>query len=244
MDATSDDLLKPLGVDHLDGNRRRFRPPMARVLGAALTLALLAAGVAVAISADPLGGKLLTDSRPHAVGERQAAAVLEPSPAREPDPPRPDAGGGARVQEVPADAPRRTAAEVETASGVSVIRPSGAAAPASLVIRIPDNAAVTLNPAPDPRLVERTPQGVLPKIGADGARPSIVYARPAGTLPGGAHPVARVAIMVSGLGLNPTVTTDAIAKLPASVTLAFAPDGSDLERISTQAREEGHEVML
>jgi len=50
--------------------------------------------------------------------------------------------------------------------------------------------------------------------------------------------------MVSGLGLNPTVTTDAIAKLPASVTLAFAPDGSDLERISTQAREEGHEVML
>ena len=258
MDATSDDLLKPLGVDRPDGNPRQFRQPMMRIFGAVLASAHLGVGIAAAIMAAPLGGKPQAGGKPLAVstpeaggGERQAAALVEPRvahqadpPRHEPDPSRPESGASARAQDPAADSPRRTAAEVETASGVSVVRTNGVAAPASLIIRIPEDAAIALNPAPDPRLIERTRQGVLPKIGADGSRPSMVYARPAGALPDGARPVARIAIMVGGLGLNQTVTTDAIAKLPAPVTLAFAPYGSDLNRIVSQAREEGHEVML
>ena len=246
MDATSDDLLKPLGVDQPDGNSRQFRQPMMRIFGAILASALLGVGIAAAIMADPLGGKPQAGS-----GERQAAALVEPRvahesdpPRREPDPLRPETGASARAQDLAADSPRRTAVEVETASGVSVVRTNGVAAPASLIIRIPEDATIALKPAPDPGLIERTRQGVLPKIGPDGSRPSMVYARPAGALPNGARPVARVAIMVGGLGLNQTVTTDAIAKLPAPVTLAFAPYGSDLNRVVPQAREEGHEVML
>ena len=251
MDATSDDLLKPLGLDLPDGNPRQFRQPMMRIFGAVLASVLLGVGIAAAIMADPLGGKPLVGGTPQAGGERQVAALVESRvahesdpPRREPDPSRLETDAGARAQDLAAAPPRRTASEIETASGVSVIRPNGAAAPASLVIRIPEDAAVVLNPAPDSRLIERTRQGLLPKIGADGSRPSMVYARPAGTLPDGARPDARVAIMVGGLGLNQTVTTDAIAKLPAPVTLAFAPYGSDLNRVVPQAREEGHEVML
>jgi polysaccharide deacetylase 2 family uncharacterized protein YibQ len=84
----------------------------------------------------------------------------------------------------------------------------------------------------------------LPKIGPDGARPADVYARPAGTLPGGARPAARIAVLMTGLGISQSSTATAIAKLPAPVTLAFAPYGSDLERHAAQARSSGHEVML
>jgi hypothetical protein len=149
------------------------------------------------------------------------------------------------VQEVPSDAPRRTAAEVESASGVSVVRGDGTAAPASVVIRVPEPPApIRLAPAPDPRLVERSRHGVLPRIGPDGARPSQVYARPAGAMPDGVRPVGRVAVLVGGLGISQTVTNDAVAKLPPAVTLAFAPYGQDLERLAARAREAGHEIML
>jgi polysaccharide deacetylase 2 family uncharacterized protein YibQ len=138
----------------------------------------------------------------------------------------------------PGASARQSAEALEGASGVSVLRPPGEAAPGSIVIRVPD-AAVSLAPAPDDRLVERTRFGLLPKIGADGTRPAQVYARPAVPKTG-----PRVAIVVGGLGIGQIPTAEAISKLPPAVTLAFAPYGSDLERFVAQAREGGHEAML
>jgi uncharacterized protein len=138
----------------------------------------------------------------------------------------------------PAESARRSAQAVEGASGVSVVRPPGEAAPGSVVIRVPD-VAVRLEPAPDPRLVEHSRFGLLPKVGHDGARPVQVYARPAPAKTG-----PRVAIVVGGLGIGQSATGEAISKLPAAVTLAFAPYGGDLEHFVTQARGDGHEVML
>ena len=54
----------------------------------------------------------------------------------------------------------------------------------------------------------------------------------------------RIAILVGGMGISQTGTAEAIAKLPAAVTLAFAPYGSDLDRVVQRARGAGHEVML
>jgi polysaccharide deacetylase 2 family uncharacterized protein YibQ len=124
-----------------------------------------------------------------------------------------------------------------------VVRAGGAAAPSSVIIQVPEAAGGKLTPAPDQRLVERSRHGLLPKIGADGSRPAKVYAHPPGPLVDGARP-ARVALVVVGLGVSPTTTSDAVAKLPAAVTLAFAPHGGDLEKHVAQAREDGHEVML
>jgi polysaccharide deacetylase 2 family uncharacterized protein YibQ len=133
---------------------------------------------------------------------------------------------------------------VETASGVSVVRPAGPGAPAeAVIIRVPDAMGTALSPAPDARLVERSRNGPLPRVGKDGSRALTVYARPLGAERGGAAG-PRIALVVTGLGIGRTATAEAMAKLPPPVTLAFAPYGADLEANVGQARETGHEVML
>jgi hypothetical protein len=124
---------------------------------------------------------------------------------------------------------------------VKVVR-GGGEAPESIVIRVP-SPTDKLAPAPDKRLIERSRHGVLPRIGADGSRPADVYARPAPPPPGG-KPLPRVAIVVGGMGLSQSSTSDAITRLPGAVTLAFAPYGGEIERQVARARENGHEVML
>jgi polysaccharide deacetylase 2 family uncharacterized protein YibQ len=204
------------------------------MLGAALLVAVGSLALYVAFVDDPLGGE------PHAlvpIESKLPRAEPEAREARDAPPPRmPD------VAQQPDTRPRASASDVESASGVSVVRPDGVGPPPSLVIKVPTSSA--LSPAPDPRLIERTRNGNLPRIGADGARPAEVYARPDNMLPGGAPPVARVAIVVAGLGISQTATAAAISKLPPAVTLAFAPYGTDLEQHVTRARDGGHEVML
>jgi uncharacterized protein len=92
-------------------------------------------------------------------------------------------------------------------------------------------------------LVEKTEYGPLPRIGVTGQTPFAAYARPSvGAAAAGGKP--RIAIVVTGLGINLGGTLDAVAKLPDNVTLAFAPYGRDLERTVGAARAEGHEIFL
>ena len=95
----------------------------------------------------------------------------------------------------------------------------------------------------DPRLLETSRHGAIPKIAPDGARPSEIYARPVKPQAGRADQ-PRVAIVIEGLGIGANSTAEALAKLPAPVTYAFAPYGADLERWVARARGEGHEVLL
>jgi polysaccharide deacetylase 2 family uncharacterized protein YibQ len=103
----------------------------------------------------------------------------------------------------------------------------------------PGTVRGALAPAPDPRLVERSRFGPLPRIGSDGALPALVYARPAAAA---AQP--RIAILVTGLGTGEAVTLEAVSRLPPDITFAFAPYASDLDRLVGRARQDGHEVML
>ena len=93
---------------------------------------------------------------------------------------------------------------------------------------------------PDQRLLEPSPHGAIPKIAPDGARPSEIYARP--VKPQADAP--RIAIVIEGLGIGANGTAEALAKLPAPVTFAFAPYGTDLERWVARERRENHEVLL
>ncbi|MBX6425708.1 MAG: divergent polysaccharide deacetylase family protein [Variibacter sp.] len=104
----------------------------------------------------------------------------------------------------------------------------------------PDGAEL---PRPDPRLTETSRHGPIPRIGPDGTRPSEVYASPLARA-GAARPGAQIAIVVARLGVSAKGTDEALAKLPAAVTLAFAPYGADLDRLAAQARAGGHEVLL
>ena len=189
----------------------------------------MAAGLAglvlfVALRRDPDGGEPIAT----AVIEKRAApaqpSVVPPSAAT----------SDRRLQ--------ASARQVETESGVTVVRP-GAEVPGAIVITVPDDGAVRLAAAPDPRLVERTRYGLLPKIGPDGATPAQVYARPLGPPPA-TKPAGQIALLIGGLGISQSGTAEAIAKLPGSVSLAFAPYGSDLERSVQRARADGHEVFL
>ena len=164
-------------------------------------------------------------------------------------------GLGAERQRTSADDPappvaappengRASAAQVETESGVRVVRQNGGQAPGASVIRVPDsvrpeNERLSLPPAPDPRLTERIPLGLLPRVAEDGTTPRQFYARPFANT---GKP--RIAIVLTGVGVSARTTTDAIARLPGEFTLAFAPYGRDLEAQVMRARRDGHEILL
>ena len=110
-------------------------------------------------------------------------------------------------------------------------------------VAIPAGDGKVQTPAIDQRLIETSRHGTLPKTAADGTRPADVYARP---LTPSFEKVAgpRVALVVGGLGIGAAATFEALAKLPSTVTVAFAPYGTDLPRWVARARGEGHEVLL
>jgi polysaccharide deacetylase 2 family uncharacterized protein YibQ len=132
------------------------------------------------------------------------------------------------------------AESIERRSGVKIIRPGGGATPGALIIDVAKALNTGLAAAPDPRLIEQTHYGPIPRIGPDGARPAGIYARPAVSVPG----LPRIALLVGGMGLSPRATEAAIVGLPAAVTLGFAPYGADLARQTALAREAGHELIL
>jgi polysaccharide deacetylase 2 family uncharacterized protein YibQ len=139
---------------------------------------------------------------------------------------------------------RATAAEIESRSGVKVMRPEGSAPSGALIIEVPPDPVIQLTPAPDPRLVEKTPAGLLPKIGRDGSRPADIYSRSL-VLPASLKPGApRIALLVGGMGLNAASTAQAFADLPADVTLGFAPYGPEIDSLAAKARDKGHEIVL
>lgn len=97
-----------------------------------------------------------------------------------------------------------------------------------------------LHPHPDLKLIEETEEGPLPKIDEDGRQPWRVYSRPFNRK----DARARIAVVISHLGLSPTQTQDAITKLPSEITLAFAPYARSLDDWVQQARDNGHEVLI
>ncbi len=219
------ELNRPLGQDRLV----RHGKPWARWAVLACTGvvggALLALALILLFRRDPDGG------------EPMATAAIVTRPAQPDAVVAPPVEPGARETRS-----QSTARQLETESGVTVVRP-GAEVPGAIVITVPDSGEIRLAPAPDNRLVERSRFGLLPKVGPDGATPAQVYARPPGPTPEG-KPAGRIALMVGGLGISQSGTADAIAKLPGAVSLAFAPYGADLERVVQRARGDGHEVFL
>ena len=222
-----DELNEPLGLAFVaaaPAARRRRAAGMAALAVAALAFSI---GVVKLAGRDsPLGGE------PYAVAKVEVAPPAVPL--------APTAATSAHEAAAP---PVASAGEVEAASGVKVTRAGGGGPPNARIIDVERALAVRLNPAPDPRLIETSRDGPLPRIGADGARPFEVYARPV-MLDPKLNAAPRIALMVGGLGLNAEGTAAAIAKLPGGVTLGFAPYGGGTEARAAEAREAGHEIAL
>lgn len=92
----------------------------------------------------------------------------------------------------------------------------------------------------DPGLIEQSNQGPLPRVSNEGARAFEVYSAP----PPDTQDRAKIALIISELGMRSRSTRRAIADLPSRVTFAFSPYASNLMEWGEQARRTGHEVLL
>lgn len=95
-------------------------------------------------------------------------------------------------------------------------------------------------PNPDPGMLRATPLGKVPRIASDGRRAMDYYSKPYT----GESGRPRIAVIVGGLGINPALTEKAIAELPSTVSLAFAPYAKDLALWTEKARQDGHEILI
>lgn len=240
----ADDLSAPLG-QRRKSRRGNIRIPVAQIIAGALALFLGVFVLWAAVGDDPFGGEPMavapihlqpaTAAKASAATDSHAATVESAGPGRY-DGPAPSQAPAARGKDL--GAPGTTTVNIingttGTRQEVTIPAPGNAAgAP----------AAAAASAGIDQKFVEMTPQGPIPKIAADGVRPADAFAQPVHASPG--KPDApRIALIVGGLGVSAKATAEALAKLPAAVTLAFVPYGSDAAWVA-RARGEGHEVLL
>jgi uncharacterized protein len=228
-----DDLTAPLGRER-KRRRRAFKLPVPQIVAGALAAFLGLFVLWAVVADDPYGGEpmavvsanlrlptktsdVLPQSGAAAVNKQHDGQSIRPAPA----------GPGA-----PPNTTTVTIIDGKTGAKQEVVVPA------------PANGPAPPKPAPvDAKFVEMTPHGAIPKIAADGTRPMDAFARPVQPLPG--KPDApRIALIVEGLGVSASATSDAIAKLPGPVTLGFVPYGAQVAALAGQARAAGHEILL
>ena len=224
----ADDLSAPLGRKRQKkASAPRFRLssganlPLARI--AFGLIALIAVGVVarIAIVNDPMGGRPVAEisvNSPHnanAIADTVSAAQLPASMATISAGPEVPAGGPA-ITKVGSD--------------------------------VPDGDPNATTPGADadglfPELLEKSEHGAIPRISASGETPFQAYAHPSVTT-ATSEGKPLIALVVTGLGLNPSSTSAAIDTLPDTVSLAFAPYGKSLKGAVAAARAGGHEILL
>jgi polysaccharide deacetylase 2 family uncharacterized protein YibQ len=241
--AVADDLNTPLGQDR---KHRRWKLPglLPWAIAGALGLCLAVFVGWAAVVDDPLGGEpiVLVSTEPHAPAKAadDAAPNAKPNTASETKTEtRPGADAAPPAGEAPKTPPPGmqsvTIIDGGTGSRQEVFVPAQGGQAAT-------QAATQAGAAGDAKLLETTRHGQIPRVSVEGARPLVAYAQPVAESAGNAK-MPRIALVVTGLGTSSTSTGEAL-KLPRAVSLAFAPYGSDLERIASRARSEGHEILL
>ncbi|RWM22026.1 MAG: divergent polysaccharide deacetylase family protein [Mesorhizobium sp.] len=223
------DIERPLG--------QAVRPPRAaRRISAGVVAATLLVLAVIGVS-----GAIALRERPFrkpeevAVSTPKTTAVVESAaPAAEPAPKAEAASEASRSKTRRSETGGPQIIHMQTEDG-------GGPPRAAIVIHDPSTVGQNLRIAhiPDRALVESGETGPLPVRAADGRRPFDVYARPWSGARG-----ARVAIVIGGLAVSQTGTQAAIAKLPAEVTLGFAPQGNSVGRWMQAARRSGHEIVM
>ena len=238
---TADDLSTPLGQHRQARRQRGF--PVVLSYGAVALLALFPAVFVLwaVVGEDPFGGEpraaVPIDLRVAPGANKSDASAAAPAGAGSQIPDHDDATA--------AKSPPPTEAPAATRTVTIIDGKTGARQEVAIPVPAPGNApgAADATTTPDQKFVEMTAHGPIPKIADDGARPADAFARPVKPLPG--KPDApRIALIVGGLGVSASATAEAIAKLPGAVTLALMPYGANVERLATQARAAGHEILL
>ena len=231
---STDDLSKPLG-QHSKKKKKPFIVPtwlVSRSIAGVLGLCVAVLAGWILLVDEPFGGE------PMVMVSADTRASPKPKPG-EPSANRSDTAAPALAEG------EKSGQTVTIIDGSTGKRQEVPVSPASTKTNQKANTKAEVKPDAtiDPRLLETSRHGQIPKVAPDGARPSDVYAKP--LRPQAARPDApRIAIVIEGLGIGANGTAEALAKLPGEITVAFAPYGVDLERWVARARGEGREVLL
>lgn len=199
-------------------------------------------GAPPAPAAAPAGGPVGVDLPPgfSVTGPSMAPSAQQPRPAA---PTLAPPGQGTTMMPVtpnaPPPAPPGPSGSLETPEGGSGTK----VAAAELTAGIDQTGSVPLAPVPVPALIEESPYGPLPKIAIDGRRAAEVYARPSNYANVAGGP-PRVAVLLNGLGVPGAPDGDIIKGLPPPISIAYGAYGRSLQERVSQARAEGHEVLL
>jgi uncharacterized protein len=181
--------------------------------------------------------------------ELGAPAPSEPAPPEGAAPPADDRQGAAPATEQTASAaapPPETEKVALAPPAEAAAQPAAEQAAAAAMSQVSEETgSILLAAVPVAELVEDSQYGPLPKIAKDGRRPAEVYARPSRyAAKAGAGEPPRVAVLVNGLGLPDGPSSDVLKGLPAPISVAYGAYGRGLQDLVTQARSDGHEVLL
>jgi polysaccharide deacetylase 2 family uncharacterized protein YibQ len=247
--AVVDDLNKPLGQDIVKKRPQALPRIVPQIVAGILGLSIAAFVAWTAMTDDPLGGEpmVIVAAEPSAPPSKAKEEMAPPdvtkaeAPSRYDGPiaPAPSAPAGKTVNIIDGSTGQKKEVVVPGSAESAPTAPAkpGATAPNA---KADTNVSVI---AADPRLLETSRHGAIPKIATDGTRVAEAYARAVKLTPGkvdGPH----VAIIMTGLGIGAAGTVEALAKLPAPVTFALAPYNNDIDRLAARARGEGHELLL
>jgi len=216
-----DELKQPLHKRSLGQRLWQQRPSPLATSFAALILAYAAGSIWLLRQPLPLAGE------PQTV---QLIPPLEKIESAKPEPVVTSAG----------DDP----ANVETAATDPAPNPAGQKiTKLDRYVTVISNSRPTLTKAPVAAVTEDNQQGPLPRIAANGKKPSEIYGRSVSM--NSLHSDApKIVIVLGGMGLDEKLTRHAISELPGEITFAFAPYGNNLQSQVDKARDEGHEVLL
>jgi hypothetical protein len=185
---------------------------------------------------DPLGGEPVV-----------VVSAGTPAPPKKPSESKTDAKSenhaDPKGEQKPSTSEAKPGAPKDPPAGMQTVTIIDGASGTRQDVTVPAQSAQPAAPVVDPKLLEATRHGQIPRVSLDGMRPLVAYARKLDE----AHAkpnMPRIALVISGLGISASTTAEAIAKLPAAVSLAFAPYATDVERVASRARAEGHEVLL
>ena len=238
--VASDDLFAPLGLDKKPV-RARLTPSLYPVAAGLLGLALVTFAVWVMVDHDPLGGEPMAVAKVNLGAGTGTAVELRPSQAdAAPETTSainpPEAIAQLKAQE---RAKEKALDQAAAGRGEQIVTIIDGRNGARQEVKIPAPVEATISQGIDAQLVEITRDGPIPRIGADGTRAAQAFAQPASAKHG-----PQIAIVITGLGTSNSTATEALNKLPAAVTFAFAPGGTDLDRLAGKARSLGHELLL
>jgi polysaccharide deacetylase 2 family uncharacterized protein YibQ len=212
-----DDLDAPLGKGK---KRKTLKLPVAlpQLVAGVLGLSILVVGGWTVVASNPYGGE-------------PVAVVAMGGDAK------PDGAAKPAAAKASAEAPPPPGSKVVTITDGSTGKAQQVVVPPKPDSDLQKKAAV------DPQLLEDSRHGQIPKIAADGRRPSLAYAKTP-KLAADKIDAAKIAIVIGGLGVSASATADAMEKLPAGVTFAFAPYGANLDNLAANARARDHEILL